>query len=485
MRAFNRLLIAGLCLIGLPVMAADRPLAVQNVSVIDATGTPIKENQTVIVVNGRITAIGSAANAAVPPDAVVVDGTGQFLIPGLWDMHVHLTDTRSLDLYLAYGVTGVRHMYSVSPFFRLTKDYRKPEPGRTRIVPSNGALDGSGTVFPRLAAQNLHKVATAAEARTAVRQMHRAGDEFIKVFSALPRDTYFAAADEARKERLPLVGHVPYAVTAAEASDAGQRSIEHLDGVPIACSSEPDAFARQQTAAFEPLAPGRSAGVEVWRIQLKAHDAYEPERAKALFAKFVRNSTWQVPTLLQNRALSRLADERFVADPRLTELPESLRMLWKIEKGDGTLRVPMMGIRMSAADLDGRRLLYEAELKLVREMHRAGVPILAGTDAPNPYCFPGSGLHDELELLVAAGLTPMEALQTATRNPARYLDREADAGTIEVGKLADLVLLEANPLEKIGNIRQVSAVVSGGRFLSQAELTKLKNRESSVAQSRK
>jgi hypothetical protein len=451
---------------------APRPLVIANVTVIDAAGGAPKPNRAVVIADGRISEVVEAGKVVAPADAVLIDGTGKFLIPGLWDMHAHLLDARMLDLCLAHGVTGVRHMYSAWPLFRVERP-GGTAPGRPRVVAANGALDGPDSLFPSLMRRNLKRAADGDAAKRAVRELHESGEEFIKVFSMLPRDAYFAAAAEAKRLGVPLAGHVPYLVTVAEASDAGQRSVEHLEGVPGACARDAEACARELAALFRERTAGRADGSAPWRMQLKAHDAYDAANAKALFAKFVANGTWQTPTLAESWAKSRLADPKFTGDARLGQLPETLRALWRVEAKDGAVELPGVGLKLTAADLDGRKLLIEAELKLVGRMHKAGVPLLAGTDTPNPYCFPGAALHDELALLVKAGLTPLEALQAATRNPARFLGREKELGTAEKGKLADLVLLDADPLADIANVRKVAGVVAGGRYLDKKAIEKL------------
>lgn len=456
--------------------AGERPLVISNVTLIDGTGAPARPGQTILVRGGKVAAVGKAGEVRVPEGAEVIDGRGKFVIPGLWDMHVHLYDERSLDFYLAHGVTGVRHMYTFMPFFGIDRGLRESKPGRPRVVAANSALDGPSTGFPRVMRERLHFAEDDKTARAAVRAIKEAGEPFVKVFGLLPRVAYLAAADEAKKLGLPLVGHVPHTVTAAEASDAGQQSIEHLTGVPLACAKNGMELAKELTRAIEAKALTGLDAASAWRFQLKAHDAFDPDAGKVLFAKFAKNQTWQVPTLVESRTKSCLADDNLLTDPRLLIMPTSLRLLWKVHKDGGTIHLPGLGLRIGVADLEHRKRLFDAELKMVGLMHKAKVPILAGTDAPNPYCFPGSGLHDELELLVKAGLSPMEALQAATRNAAVFLGREQEFGTVEVGKAADLVILDADPLEKIANVRKVGGVVAGGKYLPREELKKLLER---------
>jgi len=202
------------------------------------------------------------------------------------------------------------------------------------------------------------------------------------------------------------------------------------------------------------------------RGMAKCLETYDDATAAALFARFAKNNTWQTPTLVTARALANLDDEEFTNDPRLKYMPQMLRDRWK-PKNDFRFN------RMTPESFASQRAVLPKRLEIVAAMHRAGVGILAGTDALNPFCFPGFSLHDELELLVKAGLTPTEALQTATRNPAIYLDQEKDFGTVEPGKIADMVLLDADPTADVANTRSIAAVIFNGKLLDSEELQKM------------
>jgi hypothetical protein len=238
----------------------------------------------------------------------------------------------------------------------------------------------------------------------------------------------------------------------------GQKSIEHLTGVALACSHREDELRREVVAALA-KADNQAAWDLLGRIGDHAADSVSDKKASALYARFVRNGTWQVPTLTVLHSLVNLDDPKFIADPRVKYMPPSFRSYWSLMKLSP----------VTAAALKRR---YNGATSLVRAMHQAGVPFLAGTDSPGvPYVFPGFSLHDELALLVAdGGFTPQEALQAATRDPARFFGREKDLGTVEPGKLADLVLLDADPLVDIHNTTKIAAVVADGRLLPRPEL---------------
>ncbi len=437
-------------------------LAITQVSVIDATGAPAQSDQTVVIKEGRIVALGKSADTPVPAGAKSVDGSGKFLIPGLWDMHAHIAaGIRDYPaLYLANGVTGIRDMHAYLPevIFTLRKDIEDGKRIGPRIVACGAMIDG-----PNPSAGTSALVAVDAErGRALVRSLKKQGADFIKIHSKLSRDAYFAIADEAKKQGLPFAGHVPESVSAREASDAGQRSIEHLTGLWISCSANETALRKEAVEAFRSGKPDDL--VLLFRVLLKAVDSFREPKAQALYERYAKNHTWQTPTLVMIRATCSLDDPRFTADPRVKYMSGFVRGFWDLK---GPL---IQGLMETMA---GRKGFYKRSLEEVGKMHRGGVEILAGVDHPFPFCFPGFSVHDELALLVEAGLTPMEALQTATRNPARYLDRLADLGTVQKGKIADLVLLEANPLDDIKNTQRIAAVVSRGKLFDHATLHKM------------
>jgi tetratricopeptide (TPR) repeat protein len=442
---------------------ATNLLAFTHATVIDATGAPPQSNITVVITGDRISAIGRSADVSLPTNAVVVDATGKFLIPGLWDMHVHWNEKDSLPLFTANGVTGVRIMWGMALHHEWRTEIEQGSLKGPRLFIASTIVDGPEPLWPgSIIARN------AAEGRQAVLQAKEEGADFVKVYSGLPREAYFAIADETRKQGMTFAGHVPTAVSAAEASAAGQTSIEHLTGVLAGCSSGEAGHLKSAEAILSQRATNPSVNIRRFmqsgdQLALENFDA---EKAGALFASFKTNHTWQCPTLSVLHNIRYLDELSATNDPRMKYMPRSLQSFWTSGEDDRFKgRTP--------ADIAAGKKIYAQELKIVGALQRAGVGILAGTDTGNPWCFPGFSLHDELSLLVQAGLTPMEALQTATRNPARFMGREKELGTIESGKLADLVLLDANPLEAIGNTRKIDAVVCGGRLFSKTALAEM------------
>ena len=446
---------AALSLPGVPQAAQPKSFAFTHVAVIDATGTPARQDMTVVITRNRITHVGPSSSLRVPEGARVVDATGKFLIPGLWDMHVHWFryDKTYLRLFPVNGVTGIRIMWGAPIHFAWRKEIQAGILLGPQMVISGTILDGPRPVWPGSTA-----IKNEAEARKAVVATKQEGFDFVKVYSLLPRAAYFAIADEAKKQNIPFAGHVPDSVSVAEASDAGQKSIEHLTGILTACSTREEQLRKAAEAYSNPVqrasvpAPVRRG---LRRLML---ETFSTEKATALFNRLKQNHTWQCPTLTVLRSGAFINDSDFRKDPRLKYMPKELRASWDPSR-DFRFRTT------TPEDFNLSRVVYKKQLELVGLMRRAGVEFIAGTDVSNPFCFPGFSLHDELALLVEAGLTPIEALQTATLNPARFFGKEKDLGTVQEGKIADLVLLDADPLADIRNTTKINSVVVNGQLL--------------------
>lgn len=438
-------------------------LALTHVTVIDMTGARPKPEMTVVITAGRITAIARTGKARIPPGAQVIDARGKFLIPGLWDMHVHFTETeRTFPMFVANGITGVRNMGGAAEdLFRWRAEVASGKLVGPRLVACGPIVDG-----PNPAAHGpTVVVATVADARKTVTDLRQRGADFIKVYDRLPRDAYFAIIAEGKRQGLPVVGHVPLSVTTLEASDAGQKSIEHLGNILEDSSKIAAELRRLENAPV----PAGDFSVFPRRIAARGErmlDTYDDQRANEIFRRLVRNQTWQVPTLVTKQSQTFIDDFSRKGDDRLKYVPAAEQEWWSPQKNFfARYRTPEYIVF--------KKKLFQKELELVGAMHRAGVPFMAGTDLSIAYVFAGFSLHDELALFVQAGFTPLEALQTATRNPALFLGKAGTLGTIERGKIADLVLLEANPLADIRNTRQINAVILNGRYLSKDELQRM------------
>ena len=434
-------------------------LVFTHVTVIDMTGAPPKPDMTVVVTGNRITDLGQSGRVRIPKRAQIINATGKFLIPGLWDMHFHLKDTeRTFPLFIANGVTGVRNMGG--DFQKLFEWRDEVASGRLlgpRIVACGPVVDGPHPSNP----DHAIPVSNAEEGKQAVEFLKRSGADFVKVYDGVPRDAYFAIAEESKRQGLPFVGHIPNAVTMAEASNAGEKSVEHL-GTFLEGSSSAESELRNWSSP--PVKNGDFSAIPI-RIAARGNrmlDTYSEEKAVGLLALLARNKTWQVPTLLAKQVNTFIDEISKVQDPNFKYVPASIRDGWSPDKNFFyRYRTPEFIVY--------QKRLFQKELETVGAMNRAGVPILAGTDG-GPYTVPGFGMHQELALLVKAGLTPMEALRAATINPAKFLGESDMLGTVEPGKIANLVLLEKNPLEDIRNTERIEGVVVNGRFFPKAVL---------------
>ncbi len=424
-------------------------LAIRNVAVVDVERGVVRPHMTVVIGDGRIIAVGKSWRSRIPDGAQVIDGTNRFLIPGLWDMHVHAlfdeVPEKFFPLFLAYGVTSIRDMGTD----RSPAGIAALKSSGPRIHAAGPWVDGPHPVNPGSIA-----VSNASDARAAVDSLVAQGVDFIKVYSLLPRDAYVAIADEAHRKGIPFAGHVPETVTAWEASEAGQRSIEHLYGVLRACSSDEASMLEEMTHRMADADAATSAVPLLISQSLHAIDTFDAGKAAMLAEVFKRNRTALDPTLIWHRTRARTADDAFLADPRTRQIPDWMGEVWANR---------MAGRRKSEtpADIAARKRLLDRYMMLTRFFAERGVVVLAGTDTGEPYCFPGSSLHEELALLVEAGLSPARALRAATSDAAAFMG-ERDLGTIAAGKRADVVLLDANPLVDIHNTTKIRTVISRG-----------------------
>lgn len=433
-------------------------ISITHVTVINPGTSSVEPNRTVIIRGDHIRSVSDAAQAVLPKNGRVIDGSGRYLMPGLWDMHVHsafgdwFPGGRDiiLPLLIANGVTGIRDMGGDVPKLKTwRKQISTGEIIGPRMVFSGPMLDG---YLPdgKLRFPSSIPVTTPASAVAAVDALKAEGVDFIKVQSVIPHDAYLAAAKEARRQGLPMVGHVPDRVRLREVVGAGQKSVEHLMGIFEGCSRDEDKFIE---------------GKGSLKLLLSTQD---PRICDGLIRLLAEHQTWQVPTLTWQRGGTFLDRLDWKHQPLDAYVPAYWRdVTWR------RFADSMMPDLLK--DPPGLREEYFARnLEMVGAMHRAGVPFLAGTDtAPGIYVVPGFSLHDELENFVEAGFTPMEALATATSNPARFLDIEPSLGSVEAGKIADLVLLNASPLDDIHNTKKILAVFARGRYFDRAELDQM------------
>ena len=445
--------------------ARAQELSIIHAQVIDVETGRIQPDMTVVIAGRRIVRVSPSATTQVGPGRVV-NARGQYLTPGLWDMHTHVyfDGTASagtdliLPLLLANGVTGIRDMGSeLEAILRARAAVADHKLLGPRLVVCGPMLDAAKSPY-----QAALPVATAEDGRRAVALLKARGVDFIKVQSLVPRAAYFAIADEARALGLPLAGHVPDAVSASEAIAAGQCTFEHLIGLFEASSPDEEKY-----MAGAEKSPGRF---------LKT---YDPARETAIIQQVAARQVWQCPTLFWERGQWLVDAIDWQQDPGLVYAGRS----WVTQRWPKARKSIMQSL--DTEPLPVREEFVAHELAMVRRLHAAQVGFLAGTDTPAGVdLVPGISLHQELQRFVEAGFTPLQALQTATLNPARFFNRLQDFGSVAPGRLADLVLLTANPLVDIANTRRIGGVIADGQYLSRPDLDRLQRRLRQVAATR-
>ena len=454
----------------LPAQPGETSIAITGVNVVDVANGKVAEAQTVVIVGGRITAMGPTGKVTVSAGAQPIDGRGYYLMPGLWDMHVHLRsnpvdrerplaedNAAMLDLFVVNGLVGIREMGGDLSDHVLAwrEQIRAGKRVGPRILTPGRKLDVAIPAWPGSIA-----AASPEEARQAVQQMKQAGADFIKVyFNDVEPATFKAVMDEAHQNGLKVTGHLPRNLSLQTAFELGLDGMEHAN-LDTPLQAVHDQFAAETKARAKmdlPMDPAESA-----KRRMYMHDEKEAARLYPLLAA---RSFWLTPTLaVQARVRYEMAERNFDNDPRKRYFFPAVWSSWDAKAG---IRRPP-----PAANLEILKRSAKRSTEHMLAAHKAGVPILAGTDCgvSNNYVLPGWSIHEELEALVKAGLTPAEALRTATVNPARWRGEEATEGTVEKGKRADLVLLRSNPLNHIGSTREIEAVFLGGEHYPRTKL---------------
>jgi amidohydrolase family protein len=413
-----------------------------NVNIVDTRQGRVERNMTVLVEEGHIRSIARYGLIAGGRGLRVVNAAGKYLIPGLWDMHAHTAEQRAgwhekiiYPLYLANGVTAVRDMGG-DPVLLNERRQRLEQ----------GELIGPH-IFREM---NMSSAVT--------NPAEDAQLDSVQTLSDLPRDSYATTSEQISGLRVPA--RVSEPDSAADLAARGTRSsLEQLGGVLLACSSQEQTLREQRLAAL-----AHSDLDSYSLVRLKTLATYDPQKARSFFLELATHATWQVPTLVWSQTMARLDDPQFPSDPRLAYVPGGIRSQWD----------PKFLLRnLSAEQFASVRKEAARDLELVNAMHRIGVQFMTGTDAPDPYVIPGFSLHDELEWMVKTGFTATQALQAATFNPALFMVKLDQYGMVEKDHVADLVLLDANPLEDIRNTRKISAVVLGGRYFSRSDLDRM------------
>ncbi len=454
-----------------PRLGVTGDFLVKNVAIVDVVSGGLLPGRDVVVRRGRIDSIGTNIPQAEQRDLVVVDGSGKFLIPGLWDMHVHslkISPQFNHPLFIANGITGVREMWGCpslpDSFVACHEDIERWRAGlrdRSHLAPryiqrSSFAINGEGGVPAD--APTFFRARNADEARALVLHLAGNGVDLLKTYTNLSAAAYEALAAEAPRHGLMLAGHLPVRVPLERALAAGQRSIEHPRVFLFECHPGAAAF----RALPDPMASYNRS------MRARFVDEHDPERCAGLMAAMAASDTWWTPTLQVLRMSALAGNRRFRDDPRRRYIPFVIRAaIWDPDAD----RYAELAASEPGRDVEGE--FYQLALDTLRQAHAAGVRILAGTDGGDTYVFPGFGIHDELAELVRAGLAPSAALRSATIDAARFSGKAKDYGSIEAGKVGDMILLEADPLTDIRNTARVAGVFFNGQYLGRAALDEL------------
>lgn len=445
-------------------------LEIRDVTIVDLEHGTLLSHRTVLIEDGAVTSVIESKGAQTKPGADVLDGRGKFLIPGLWDMHTHISHTDvDFPLYIANGVLGIRNMGGVQDeVFAWQKKLKDGTLFGPLAFVSGPILDGpNGPVQP---ANYGVRIGNAEEGRAEVDTLKSRGADFVKVYDGLSREAYFSIAAEAIKVGLPFAGHVPSGVTILEAVQAGQRSIEHGIELRGDSTAEQQLIDRPRSQDF--MAEAMKTGNYTLIPEGIARDGniwlknFSQKRADALYRTLARKGTYLCPTLVTGRWMA-YGDElagkpdsrqRFIDPKVLVYWQPSMNMLTKY-------RTP--------AYIAWTKVRYAIALQQIPKQQALGVQLLAGTDLTVPYIYPGSSVHDEIRLMASAGLTNLQALQAATTHPVQFFGLQKSLGSVEAGKRAEFVLLDGNPLADLDNLDHIQAVITHGRVLRKPELEAL------------
>lgn len=445
--------------------------AITGATVIDAK-QQIK-NATVLIDGNTIVAMGPSSKVKAPVGAKSIDGSGKFLIPGLWDAHVHLSYypdlgiEASYPLFIANGITSVRDTGGlVDIVLPMRNAANAPGTIAPRVHVSGPLVDGTQRVYAGLRGRpNISVgVSTPEEARAQIDELHAVGVDLIKLYEMNTPETFKAAAQRANELGLPITTHIPLSMDAIGVAEAGVDGMEHLRNLELSCAVNFQALLaeRRKTLADGQDMDGGDLRSALHRLQRNAAiEAQDSDRCNEVIAVLRREQVFQTPTLTVNT----VATKRLFADPDWQDtfvyLPTKVQEQWAA----GAARFDQSMKPSPAAEA-----FTQWSYAMVKKLQDSGVKVMAGTDNPIGFLTPGFSLHKELEFLVESGLTPMEALTAATLHPAEFMRMDDKLGTVEVGKLADLVLLDADPRVDIGNVHKINTVIKDGRVFNQMEI---------------
>ena len=439
-------------------------LIITNVNIIDVKTGDINPNMDVVIEEDIITSIIPHKNNTEYKSEYIIEGSDKYLIPGLWDMHTHTWWGYKdfFPLLLANGITGIREMFGdMETVKKIRIEIASDSIAGPIIISAGDIIDGHPPTH-----EGCDIAKTPEEGREIVKKQKADGADFIKVYDNLKREVYFAIADECEKQNMVLAGHIPHKISLEEALNANHASIEHFYGILEYCTDTKRLF------QMDSLRNKRYNYVEHYNRTDFINKTYDKKKEKGVIALLSNNNAWVCPTFTVHKGFLRQYDY-YYEDARIDYMPEYAMSGWRwITESDSILS------EENSLMFNADKTNYELMLSLIQPLQESGVNFLAGSDYANPYTYPGFSLHEEMEIMVEeAGMSTFSVLQTATINPAIFLKKENEMGSVEVGKLANLVLLNKNPLEDIKNTKTVDAVILKGKYLNgnklQAEIEKI------------
>lgn len=459
---------------GRETLTGERITAIINVTVIDPLQGQ-QDNMNVVIIDDKIQSVSQAPIGALKADTITqIDGSGKYLIPGLWDAHVHLTYTEGLDhrtffpLSIAHGVTSLRDIGGHLDKLVEARTLSANDDTQPNLYVSGPLIDGPEPVYDGRSTSNPNLavgVANPSEAEAQVEALAAQGVDFIKAYEMLSPESFRAITAKAKSLGLPVAAHPPLSMSAIEAAKAGASDFQHLRNLELNCAANSDEL---QSERIKMLAA--KAAPDAGKLRSSIHKAQRSgavanqskENCDALIQTLAENNVFQTPTFTINRFLTKPAYKSDTFRETFKYIPPAIGKGWEERSAKLLQFAP-----------DKAALAFDAwGLSMIPRLRDAGVPIMAGTDAPIAFLTPGASLHAELGMLVDAGLSPLEALKAATYTPATFFGIETQTGTITAGMTADLVLLNENPLDSIKNISVIETVIKHGYVLDRTELNK-------------
>ena len=451
-------------------------IVISNITTIDAANG-LKENQIVVIKNAKIFGIHASSDIQLSDNNEIIDGTGKFLIPGLWDAHVHFAFMENLapsmfDLFLAYGVTSVRDTGGEVDFVKSWKDKALANPtDAPRVMMAGPLLDGMPNVYDGSDANHpplSWGSASVEELNELMIRLKGLDVDLLKAYEMLTPEQFGAITAFARENNLRVTGHVPLSMDVISASNAGLNSMEHMRNLELSAASNANELWEERKKL---LSEGKNKTGGDLRSSIhtaqrqRAIENYDEQKADEILAVLAKNETWQIPTLALNTGSTEQPFARADFQKSFDYLPAEVQENWKSS-------IELMSQReVTTFDKE----YGDWKFNMVGKIHEAGIDIMAGTDCPIFFLTPGRSLHEELAVLVKAGVSPIEALKSATLNPARYFGLEKELGLIQETMWADLLILDANPLDDINNTLKINAVFKQGKHYDRSSLNELLN----------